>query len=80
MLSTIQSTALTHTYLSSTMHSMFHKMLFLNFEPGNLKPEYWRRIDKITKQKVLLKADSPEVKNHLNDTDCLLLKLGMGAD
>ena len=55
-------------------------MLFLNFEPGNLKPEYWRRIDKITKQKVLLKADSPEVKNHLNDADCLLLKLGMGAD
>lgn len=59
---------------------MFQKMLFLNFEPGNLKPEYWRRIDKITKQKVLLKADSPDVKKHFKDTDCLLLKLGMGAD
>lgn len=59
---------------------MFAKMLFLNFEEGNLKPEYWRRIDKITKQKVLLKADSPEVKNHLKEVDCLLLKHGMVAD
>lgn len=58
---------------------MFHKMLFLNFDQGNLKPEYWRRIDKITKKKVLLKADSPEVNIHL-DADCLLLKHGMVAD
>ncbi len=58
---------------------MFEKMLFLNFEEGNLKPEYWRRVDKITKQKFLLKADSPEVKIHL-DADCLLLKHGMVAD
>jgi phosphoglycerate dehydrogenase-like enzyme len=57
---------------------MFTKMLCLNYEEGNLKPEYWKRIDKITKQKVLLKADSPDVKKHL-DADCLLLKLGMGA-
>ncbi|EKD87437.1 MAG: hypothetical protein ACD_36C00081G0001, partial [uncultured bacterium] len=59
---------------------MFTKMLLLNFEEGNFKPQYWHRIDKITKQKVLLKADSPDVKKHLKDTDCLLLKLGMGAD
>lgn len=55
-------------------------MLLLNFEEGNLKPEFWRRIDKISKQKVLLKADSPDVKKHLKGADCLLLKLGMGAD
>lgn len=55
-------------------------MLLLNFEESNLKPEYWKRIDKITKQKVLLKDDSPEVQKNLKDTDCLLLKLGMGAD
>lgn len=59
---------------------MFIKILFLNFEKGNLKPEYWKRIDKITKQKALLKTEDPEVKNHLQDADCLLLKLGMGAD
>jgi lactate dehydrogenase-like 2-hydroxyacid dehydrogenase len=29
---------------------------------------------------VLLKADSPKVKKHLKDADCLILKLGMGAD
>jgi phosphoglycerate dehydrogenase-like enzyme len=59
---------------------MFTKMLFLNFEEGNLKPKYWKRIDKIAKEKVLLKTDSPDVKKHLKDADCLLLKLGMGAD
>lgn len=59
---------------------MFTKMLFLNFEEGNLKPEYWKRIDLITKEKVLLKIDSPDLKKHLKDADCLLLKLGMGAD
>lgn len=59
---------------------MFAKMLFLNFEESNLKPEYWKRIDKITKTKVLLKADSPDFQKHLKDADCLLLKLGMGTD
>lgn len=58
---------------------MFTKMLFLNFEEGNLKPEHWVRVDKITKEKVLQKADSPELKEHL-DADCLLLKHGMMAD
>ena len=60
--------------------SMFHKLLLLNFEKSNLKPEYWLRINKISKEKILLKADSPEVKTHLTTADCLLLKLGMGAD
>ncbi|MCJ7826503.1 2-hydroxyacid dehydrogenase, partial [Patescibacteria group bacterium] len=59
---------------------MFTKMLFLNFKKIDLKPEYWRRINKITKEKILLNADSPDVKNHLKNADCLLLKLGMGAD
>ncbi|KKS88521.1 MAG: Phosphoglycerate dehydrogenase [Microgenomates group bacterium GW2011_GWC1_43_11] len=60
--------------------SMFHKLLLLNFEKSNLKPEYWLRIDKISKEKILIKADSPKVKTHLVTADCLLLKLGMGAD
>lgn len=55
-------------------------MLLLNFDKTTLKPEYWRRIDKISKEKILLKADSPEVKAHLATADALLLKLGMGAD
>ena len=59
---------------------MFAKALFLNFEEGNLKPEYWKRIDKIIKGKVLLKADSPDVKKHLKDAEALLLKHGMVAD
>lgn len=59
---------------------MFAKMLFLNFEESNLKPEYWKRINSITKEKVLLKTDSSDVKKHLKGADCLLLNLGMGAD
>lgn len=55
-------------------------MLFLNFKKDNLKPEYWKRIDTITKEKLLLKTDSPDVKKHLKTTDCLLLKHGMIAD
>ena len=61
------------------MPNMFNKILFLNFQEANLKPEYWNRIDKITKRKILINADSLEVKKHLN-ADCLLLKLGIGAD
>lgn len=61
------------------MPIMFNKILFLNFLEANLKPEYWNRVDKITKKKILLNADSPDVKEHL-DADCLLIKLGMGAD
>ena len=56
---------------------MFTKMLLLNFEEGNFKPQYWHRIDKITKQKVLLKADSPDVKKHLKDWD-VVITMGAG--
>jgi phosphoglycerate dehydrogenase-like enzyme len=61
------------------MPNMFNKMLFLNFDSGNLKPEYWHHIDAITKKKILLKIDDQEIKRHL-DADCLLIKLGMGTD
>jgi len=59
---------------SSMRVSMFTKMLFLNFEKTNLEPEYWRRIDKITKEKILLNADSPEVKKHLTTADVYFSK------
>ncbi len=59
---------------------MFEKTVFLNFQKDNLKPEYWRRIDTITKQKLLLQTDAPDGNKHLREADCLLLKLGMGAD
>lgn len=55
-------------------------MLLLNFDKTNLTPEHWKRMNVIAKNVVLLKADSPDVKKHLTSTDCLLLKLGMGAD
>jgi lactate dehydrogenase-like 2-hydroxyacid dehydrogenase len=73
--------SLTTVFIGSTMPlSMFTKMLCLNYEEEYLPQEHWKRIDKITKEKVLLPADSPGVKKHLQDADCLLLKLGMAAD
>jgi len=59
---------------------MFKKILLLNFDKTALKPEHWRRIDAISKEKILLNADSSDVKKHLATTDCLFLKVGMGAD
>jgi glycerate dehydrogenase len=59
---------------------MFNKMLFLNFKQSDLPPEYWHRIKAVSKQRVLAKEGSQEAKKHLAGTDCLILKLGMGAD
>lgn len=62
------------------MKNKFNKIVFLNFEESNLTPAFWRRIKAVAKQKILLKANSPDMKYHFGTTDCLLIKLGMGAD
>jgi hypothetical protein len=36
---------------SSMQVSMFNKILLLNFDKTSLKPEYWLRMDKISKEK-----------------------------
>jgi len=58
---------------------MFNKMLFLNFKQSDLPPVFWRRIKAMAKQRILAKEGSREAKRHLTGTDCLILKLGMGA-
>lgn len=54
----------------------FKKILLLGFSESDLGPKYWERIDQIADGKILLPPNSPEVKEHLSTTDCLLIKLG----
>lgn len=58
---------------------MFEKVVLHNYREDDLAPEYWARIDKIAKRKVFPAGDSA-LTSELADADCLLLKLGFGAD
>ncbi len=52
----------------------FNKVLIIGFEESELAPEFWKRIDSVSEQKVFLPKDSHEIKNHLKEADCLLVK------
>ena len=52
----------------------FKKILITGFEESEIAPKFWKRIDTVLEQKVFLPKDSPEIKQHLADTDCLLVK------
>ena len=62
------------------MKERFKKILFLGYNQEDLPQESWHRIDSMSREKVLLPKDSPEISKHLANSDCLLLKLGAGAD
>ena len=59
---------------------MFKKILMWNYTPGDFAQQYWDRIDRVCEEKVLLPADSGDLDQHLSDSDCLLVKLGMTVD
>ncbi|HLD57809.1 MAG TPA: NAD(P)-dependent oxidoreductase [archaeon] len=52
----------------------FKKILVTGFEESELSPEFWKRIDSVSEQKIFLPKDSPEIKQHLANADCLLVK------
>ena len=52
----------------------FEKILVTGFDESELDQAFWKRIDALTEKKVFLAKDSPEIKKHLSDTDCLLVK------
>lgn len=58
----------------------FKKILMIGFEPGNLGIEDWKRIDKLSREKILLAKDSPEIIDNIVNADCLLVKLGATVD
>ena len=52
----------------------FKKILITGFEESEIAPEFWKRVDIVSEQKMFLPKDSPEIKQHLADTECLLVK------
>jgi len=51
----------------------FKKIVVIGINESKLDPNYWKRIDKLAENKVMLAKDSSEIKSHLVDTDCLLV-------
>lgn len=52
----------------------FKKILITGFEESEIAQEFWKRIDAVSGQKIFLPKESPEIKQHLTNTDCLLVK------
>lgn len=58
----------------------FKKILTVNIHESKLESEYWQRVDRLTEKRVNLAKDSPEIKEQLIDTDCLLVGFGVKVD
>lgn len=55
----------------------FTKVLIIGIDEAKLGSAYWDRINALTDKKVYLPKDSPEIKENLKDTDCLLVNFGI---
>lgn len=55
----------------------FKKILSIGVDEAKLGSVYWKRIDALTAKKTYLPKDSPEIKDNLKDTDCLLVNFGV---
>ncbi|MBI2545192.1 MAG: hypothetical protein HYW22_01160 [Candidatus Aenigmarchaeota archaeon] len=51
----------------------FNKILLVNIKETDLDKKYWDKIDSVSKKKVFLPKDSPQIIQELKDTDCLLV-------
>ncbi len=58
----------------------FNKILLVGVDETKLDPEFWKRIDNLTSKKVYVPKDSPEIRQQLEDTDCLLVNFGITVD
>lgn len=58
----------------------FKKILTINIDESKLDSDYWKRIDELAEKRINLPKDSPEIKKHLADTDCLLAGFGVKID
>lgn len=47
---------------------------------SRLDASYWKKIETLSKKLVKLPKDSPDIKKHLVDTDCLLIGFGIQVD
>ena len=51
----------------------FQKILSIGIADSKLELPFWKRIDALTKERVMLPKDSSEIKKNLADADCLLV-------
>ena len=58
----------------------FKKILLINIPEQSLGEEYWKRIDKLSSQRVSLPKDDPKILKELKDTECLLVSFGLVVD
>ena len=53
---------------------IFKKILVAGFEKSEINQTYLEKMNMLTEKIIFLSKDSPEIKNELKDTDCLLVK------
>ncbi len=59
------------------MNTKFKKILTIGINKFALDSAYWQRIEALTEKIVNCDKDSPEIKDELADTDCLLTGFGI---
>lgn len=59
------------------MSKKFHKILTIGIKKFAVDSAYWQRIEALTEKIVNCDKDSPEIKDELVDTDCLLTGFGI---
>lgn len=55
----------------------FNKILSIGVDENKIGANYWKRIDALTENKVILQKDDPSIKENLKDMDCLLVNFGV---
>jgi len=51
----------------------FQKILTIGIGEASLSADYWKKLDSLAEKRISLAKDSPEIKDQLKDTDCLLV-------
>ncbi len=58
----------------------FKKILLVGIDESKLDSDYWKRLDALAERRLHLPNGSPEIKNELVETDCLLVGFGIKVD
>lgn len=55
----------------------FNKILSIGVDENKIGTGYWKRIDVLAENKIILQKDNPKIKENLKDADCLLVNFGV---
>jgi len=62
------------------MRVKLKKILCLNYSGTELEEEYWKDIDNLCNERILISSSDKDLPKHLRNTDCLFVKLGAKLD